>query len=121
MNFSTTGPRAHHGTACHGFEAARVFGVRLGKGIVEDRTQLESFGAISFFFDPPAGIGKYANVDAMLVHDVEVLLVIKGMKSHSPNIILRFGNEVEIFSRKGVKVSVDNHTVLLSPENLKQS
>ena len=52
---------------------------------------------------------EHADVDTVLVHGVEIFIVIEGVKTHAPHIVLRFGDEIQEFTGEGVKVSVDDH------------
>ena len=81
----------------------------FGKRVVENFTQLQGSRPVAVLFDSTAGVGKHADIDAVLVHYVDVLSMIEGVKTHASHVILRFGNELEIFAGKRVKVSVDNH------------
>jgi hypothetical protein len=91
------------------FEPARMLRVSFGKGIVEDPAQVESLGTVALFLDPTAGVGKDANIDAVPIHYVEVFSMIKRVEAHSPDILLSFRHKVEKFSRKGMKMSIDDH------------
>jgi hypothetical protein len=96
-----------------GFEPARVLGVSLGERIVQDSAELKNLGAIPFFFDPSSGIRKDADVDSMLIHHVEVLLVIESVEPDTADIVLSVGHKLEKFPGKSVKMSIDDHGVSL--------
>ena len=81
----------------------------VGKGVIEDFAELQSLGAVTSLLNSPAGIGKDTDVDAVLIHDVEILPVIESVKAHPSDVILRFGYKLEEFTGKRVKVSIDDH------------
>ena len=69
----------------------RIFRMSIGEGVIEDFAELQSFGAVPTLLDPPAGIGKDADVDAVLIHDVEIFPVIESVKAHPSDIIFASG------------------------------
>src|SRR5262245_9855625 len=98
-----------HRQAGECFETMRIFRMSVGKGVIEDFAELQSFGRVTSLLNSPAGIGEDTDVDAVLIHDVEILPVIESVKAHPSNVILRFGYKIEEFTGKRVKVSIDDH------------
>jgi len=86
-----------------------MFRMSIGEGVIEDFAEIQSFGAVPTLLDSPAGIGKNTDVDAVLIHDVEIFPVIESVKAHSSDVILRFGHKLEKFPGERVKVSINNH------------
>jgi hypothetical protein len=81
----------------------------VGKRVIEDFAELKSLRAIPRLLDPPAGVGKNTNIDAVLIHDIKILAVIERVEAHASDVILRFRHELEKFPWKRVKMSVDDH------------
>src|SRR4030095_1583988 len=98
-----------------GFEAMRMFRMSIGEGIIEDFAELQSFGAVPYLLDPPAGVGKNTDVDAVLIHDVEILPMIESVEAHPSDIIFRFGHKLEEFTGKRAKMSINNHVLSFCP------
>ena len=90
-------------------EALWMFRVRLGEGVVEDAAKFHGARPVAGFFDPSAGVGKHADIDAVFVHDIEVLAMIEGVEADAAHIVLRLRNQVQKFAGKGVEVSIDDH------------
>ena len=98
-----------HRQSRESFKAMRILRMGVGKGVIEDFAEIQSPGAVTSFLDSPAGIGKDTDVDAVVIHDVEILPVIESVKAHPSDVVLRFGYKLEEFTGKRVKVSIDDH------------
>jgi hypothetical protein len=86
-----------------------MFRMSIGEGVIEDFAEIQSFGSVPTLLDPAAGIGKNTDVDAVLIHDVEIFPVIESVKAHPSDISFRFGHKLEKLTRKRVKMSIDDH------------
>jgi len=70
----------------YSFKRSRVL-VRVGERVVENLAQLQGTRPAGFL-DSAARIRQDADVDAVFVHNIEVLAVIKSVKTDSPHFIL---------------------------------
>jgi hypothetical protein len=92
------------------FEAARMLGMGLGKCVVDDSAQLQRFAPVAALFDPAAGVGKHAHINAVFIHDIEIFLLVEFVKAYAANIASRLlGHEFKKFCWKGMKMRIDNH------------
>jgi hypothetical protein len=93
----------------------RMFRMSIGEGVIEDFAEIQSFGEVPYLLDPAAGIGKNADVDAVLIHDVEIFPVIESVKAHPSDISFRFGHKLEKLTGKRVEMSIDDHAFSFCP------
>ncbi len=93
----------------------------VGEGVVQYAAKLQSPALVSRLFDPPAGVREHTDIDLVLVHGIEVLVMVEGVEPHAPHIVLRVWDEIEEFTREGVKVSIDDHRLHLFANRLPPS
>ncbi len=61
----------------------RIFCVGFGERVVENFAELQGARPTGFL-DPSAGIRKHTDVDAVFVHNIEVLSMVESVKARLP-------------------------------------
>ena len=85
----------------------------VGEFVVSYLAKLLGPRTAAQLFNPAGGIGQHADVDAVLVHDIEILVVIESMQPGAARIVFRLREQFKILLRKCVKVRVDDHGAIL--------